>query len=72
MIMFIVIFFIILFNGVYIGSMVEVLNMLGVLSEDIIMVYYLVLVGIVVVYFIVLKICIIVILKILLFIDLLL
>ena len=38
--MFIVIFPITLLNGAYTGSMVEVSNTLGVLSEDITMAYY--------------------------------
>ena len=54
--MFIVIFPITLLNGAYTGSMVEVSNTLGVLSEDITMAYYSASVGMAVAYPIVPKI----------------
>lgn len=54
--MFIVLFPIILLNGAYTGSMVEVSNTLGVLSEDITMAYYSASVGMAVAYPIVPKI----------------
>lgn len=54
--MFVVIFPIILLNGAYTGSMVEVSNTLGVLSEDITMAYYSASVGMAVAYPIVPKI----------------
>lgn len=54
--MFIVIFPITLLNGAYTGSMIEVSNTLGVMSEDITMAYYSASVGMAVAYPIVPKI----------------
>lgn len=70
--MFIVLFPIMLLNGAYTGSMVEVSNTLGVLSEDITMAYYSASVGMAVAYPIVPKIRAVVTTKTLLLTDLLL